>query len=132
MSMNFGPLNREGGERRLNVAVTRARKEMLLFTSFDPGMIDLSRTGANAIRDLKHYIEFAAKGPRALAEAHQGSVGVTESSPHRGRAEASDLALCRLGVGCWYPTVVDPPWHHRPRHARKLALARTDGPQGRW
>ena len=79
MSMNFGPLNREGGERRLNVAVTRARKEMILFTSFDPGMIDLSRTGSNAIRDLKHYIEFAAKGPRALAEAHQGSIGVTES-----------------------------------------------------
>ena len=79
MSMNFGPLNREGGERRLNVAITRARREMLLFTSFDPGMIDLSRTSSNAIRDLKHYIEFAAKGPKALAEAHQGSVGATES-----------------------------------------------------
>lgn len=93
MSMNFGPLNREGGERRLNVAVTRARKEMLLFTSFDPGMIDLSRTGANAIRDLKHYIEFAAKGPRALAEAHQGSVGVTES-PFE---DAVKMALERRG-----------------------------------
>ncbi|MHA7820041.1 MAG: DUF3320 domain-containing protein [Erythrobacter sp.] len=93
MSMNFGPLNREGGERRLNVAVTRARKEMVLFTSFDPGMIDLSRTGANAIRDLKHYIEFAAKGPRALAEAHQGSVGVTES-PFE---DAVKLALERRG-----------------------------------
>lgn len=93
MSMNFGPLNREGGERRLNVAVTRARREMLLFTSFDPGMIDLSRTGSNAIRDLKHYIEFAAKGPRALAEAHQGSVGVTES-PFE---DAVKLALERRG-----------------------------------
>ena len=79
MSMNFGPLNRDGGERRLNVAITRARRDMMLFTSFDAGMIDLSRTGANAIRDLKHYIEFAAKGPKALAEAHQGSVGGTES-----------------------------------------------------
>lgn len=93
MSMNFGPLNREGGERRLNVAVTRARREMLLFTSFDPGMIDLSRTGSNAIRDLKHYIEFAAKGPRALAEAHQGSVGATES-PFE---DAVKLALERRG-----------------------------------
>jgi len=93
MSMNFGPLNREGGERRLNVAVTRARKEMVLFTSFDPGMIDLSRTSSNAIRDLKHYIEFAAKGPRALAEAHQGSVGVTES-PFE---DAVKLALERRG-----------------------------------
>ena len=79
MSMNFGPLNREGGERRLNVAITRAREEMILFTSFDPGMIDLSRTSSNAVRDLKHYIEFAEKGPKALAGAHQGSVGATES-----------------------------------------------------
>ncbi len=77
MSMNFGPLNREGGERRLNVAITRAAETMILVTSFDPGMIDLSKTGSNAVRDLKHYLEFAAKGPRALAEAHQGSVGVT-------------------------------------------------------
>ena len=66
---------------------------MLLFTSFDPGMIDLSRTGSNAIRDLKHYIEFAAKGPKALAEAHQGSVGATES-PFE---DAVKLALERRG-----------------------------------
>ncbi|WP_265562478.1 DUF3320 domain-containing protein [Sphingomicrobium arenosum] len=79
MSMNFGPLNRDGGERRLNVAITRARQEMILFTSFDASMIDLSRTSATAIRDLKHFIEYADKGPRALAEAHQGSVGATES-----------------------------------------------------
>ena len=79
MSMNFGPLNRDGGWRRLNVAVTRARSAMLLFTSFDAGMIDLSRTSAQAVRDLKHYIEFAERGPRALAEAHLDSIGGTES-----------------------------------------------------
>lgn len=79
MSMNFGPLNKDGGWRRLNVAITRARKEMLLFTSFDAGMIDLSRTASQAVRDLKHYIEFAERGPRALAEAHSDSIGTTES-----------------------------------------------------
>ena len=93
MSMNFGPLNREGGERRLNVAITRAAETMVLVTSFDPGMIDLSKTGSNAVRDLKHYLEFAAKGPRALAEAHQGSVGATES-PFE---DAVKLALERRG-----------------------------------
>jgi superfamily I DNA and/or RNA helicase len=36
MSMAFGKLNRDGGWRRLNVAVTRARMEMKVFTSFDP------------------------------------------------------------------------------------------------
>ncbi len=79
MSMNFGPLNKEGGWRRLNVAVTRARREMLLFTSFDSSMVDLNRTSARAVRDLKHFIEFANRGPRALSEVVRGSVGGYDS-----------------------------------------------------
>jgi very-short-patch-repair endonuclease len=79
MSMNFGPLNKEGGWRRLNVAITRARREMLVFSSFDSSMVDLNRTNARAVRDLKHFIEFAQRGPRALAEAIQGSVGGYDS-----------------------------------------------------
>ena len=79
MSMNFGPLNRDGGWRRLNVAITRAREEMMVFTSFDPSMVDLNRTNARAVRDLKHFLEFADRGPQALAEAVNGSVGGYES-----------------------------------------------------
>ncbi|MBB5017183.1 very-short-patch-repair endonuclease [Chitinivorax tropicus] len=79
MSMNFGPLNREGGWRRLNVAITRARRELLVFTSFDPYMIDLHRTSARAVHDLKHFLEFAQRGPRALAEQVRGSVGSYDS-----------------------------------------------------
>lgn len=69
MSMNFGPLNREGGERRLNVAITRATTEVVVFASFDPSMIDLSRTKARAVADLKAYLDYASRGPRALVEA---------------------------------------------------------------
>jgi len=79
MSMSFGPLNREGGWRRLNVAVTRARQEMMVFTSFDSSMIDLNRTSARAVADLKHFIEFAQRGPMALAQAVRGSVGGYDS-----------------------------------------------------
>ncbi|MCX8494866.1 MAG: DUF3320 domain-containing protein [Akkermansiaceae bacterium] len=79
MSMNFGPLNRDGGERRLNVAITRSKHEMMVFTSFDPSLIDLNQTSARAVRDLKHFLEFAERGPRALAEAVQGSVGGYDS-----------------------------------------------------
>ena len=79
MSMSFGPLNRDGGWRRLNVAVTRARQEMMVFTSFDPSMIDLNRTNARAVRDLKHFLEFADRGPQALAEAVKGSMGGYDS-----------------------------------------------------
>lgn len=79
MSMNFGPLNRDGGWRRLNVAVTRARQEMMVFSSFDPSFIDLNRTSARAVADLKHFIEFAQRGPVALAQAIRGSVGSYDS-----------------------------------------------------
>jgi very-short-patch-repair endonuclease len=88
MSMNFGPLNRDGGWRRLNVAITRARAEMMLFTSFDSAMVDLNRTSARAVRDLKHFIEFAERGPRSLAEAVHGSVGGFDSPFEEAVADA--------------------------------------------
>lgn len=69
MSMNFGPLNRQGGERRLNVAITRATTEVVVFASFDASMIDLTRTPAAAVEDLKRYLDFAARGPVALGDA---------------------------------------------------------------
>ncbi len=68
-SMNFGPLNRDGGERRLNVAITRAKYALRVFGTFKPDEIDLSRTGAKGVEDLKHFLEFAEKGRNALAEA---------------------------------------------------------------
>ena len=79
MAMNFGPLNRQGGWRRLNVAITRARREVVVFASFPAHLIDLNRTSADAVRDLKHYLEFAERGPRALGEAVAGSLGGHES-----------------------------------------------------
>lgn len=79
VSMNFGPLNRDGGERRLNVAVTRARRELRVFSSLRGEQMDLSRTKAVGVRDLKHFLEFAERGPRALAEANFGSRGDFES-----------------------------------------------------
>ncbi|MEZ5648098.1 MAG: DUF4011 domain-containing protein [Alphaproteobacteria bacterium] len=69
VSMNFGPLNRAGGERRLNVAVTRARKALKIFTALHPDQLDLSRTHAQGVRDLKHFMDFASRGKSALLEA---------------------------------------------------------------
>jgi len=93
VSMNFGPLNRDGGERRLNVAVTRARHELRVFTSLKGEQMDLARTQASGVRDLKHFLEFAERGPRALAEATMGSRGDFES-PFE---EAVAAALSRKG-----------------------------------
>lgn len=79
VSMNFGPMNRDGGERRLNVAITRARHELRVFSSLKSEQFDLSRTQAAGVRDLKHFMEFAERGPRALAEATKGSMGGFDS-----------------------------------------------------
>ncbi|PCE23198.1 DNA helicase [Paraburkholderia acidicola] len=79
MPMNFGPMNQQGGERRLNVAITRARQELRVFGSFRPEQMDLSRTQALGVRDLKHFLEFADRGARALGEVVAGSVGDFES-----------------------------------------------------
>lgn len=79
ITMNFGPLNREGGERRLNVAMTRSRYEMLVFSTLSPDKIDLSRTQARGVADMKHFLEYAERGPSALGAATHGSVGDFES-----------------------------------------------------
>lgn len=79
VSMNFGPMNRDGGERRLNVAITRARHELRVFSSLKAEQFDLARTQAKGVRDLKHFLEFAEHGTRALAAATQGSLGGFES-----------------------------------------------------
>lgn len=62
VAMNFGPLNREGGWRRLNVAITRAREAMIIFSVLRPDQIDLHRTRARGIESLKAFLEFAGKG----------------------------------------------------------------------
>ncbi len=66
MSLNFGPLNRSGGERRLNVAVTRARCRVKLVSSIVPEEIDLTRTNSNGVRLLRQYMEIARDGLKAL------------------------------------------------------------------
>ena len=79
VTMNFGPLNRDGGERRLNVAISRSRSEMVVFSTLSPDRIQLSRTQALAVADLKHFLEYAERGPAALGGAVHGSQGDFES-----------------------------------------------------
>ena len=59
--MNFGPINREGGWRRLNVAVSRARHEMVVFSSLPADRIDLSKTSSEGVAALKAFLEYAGK-----------------------------------------------------------------------
>jgi superfamily I DNA and/or RNA helicase len=67
LSLNFGPLNREGGWRRLNVAVTRSRYQMLVFSTLKSEQINLSKTKSKGLIGLKAFIEYAEKGKFALS-----------------------------------------------------------------
>lgn len=59
MYMRFGPLGAVGGERRLNVAITRAKYNVKLVGSILPTDIDLSRTDSEGVRLLREYIYYA-------------------------------------------------------------------------
>ena len=67
VSMNFGPLNRVGGERRLNVAVSRARYEMIIYSTLRADQIDLNRTSSVGVAGLKRFLEYAEKGERIIS-----------------------------------------------------------------
>lgn len=67
ISMNFGPLNKEGGERRLNVAVTRAKEKVTVISSLQPEDIDLTNTSNIGVENFKKYLQYAKDGDRVLA-----------------------------------------------------------------
>ena len=97
MSMNFGPLNRDGGWRRLNVAVTRARYEMHVFATLQPDQIDLSRTSAEGVAGLKAFLQFAEKGHLSV---HHEDVQEILSKQHLSKSIIKKLQEKGLKVKC--------------------------------
>lgn len=79
LSMNFGPLNRDGGERRLNVAVTRAREKVVLVSSIKAGDIDLGATSSSGVLNFHKYLEYAERGISALVTDQPTTTGEPES-----------------------------------------------------
>ncbi len=70
-SLNFGPLNQDGGWRRLNVLITRARKRCVVYSNFKAAAIDASATGSRGVKSLKTFLEHAEAG---------GSGGLSDSA----------------------------------------------------
>jgi very-short-patch-repair endonuclease len=62
LTMSFGPLNGEGGERRLNVLITRAKQRCEVFTNLTADDLDLNRTRAKGVAALKTFLNFAQHG----------------------------------------------------------------------
>jgi hypothetical protein len=73
---NFGPLTTAGGERRLNVAITRAREKVVVFASLRAADLDPARCRSRGVQDLRGYLAYAESG--LLPEAADG-----ERSPRR-------------------------------------------------
>ena len=88
LTMNFGPINGRGGEKRLNVAITRARRELHVYSSIRAEQIDLDRTRAVGVRDLKAFLDYAERGSIALPARDEGSLGPAESPFEEAVADA--------------------------------------------
>lgn len=88
----FGPLLSEGGERRLNVAVTRARCRLTLVSSFSHLDMDPGRSKARGVELLRLYLEYAASQGR-----HLGDTGLTNIPLNPFEADVFD-ALSAQGI----------------------------------
>lgn len=92
--LNFGPLNKSGGERRLNVAVTRARRQVVVFCSFQPEELKVEGSNSQGLHDLHAYLTLARHGVGT-----SGSIASREfHAPDRHRDEVL-AALRARGIG---------------------------------
>ncbi|MDB6427302.1 DUF4011 domain-containing protein [Curtobacterium sp. 20TX0008] len=105
LPLNFGPLTSPGGERRLNVAVTRARRQVVLFSSFDPQDLRADETTSLGIKHLRAYLELAQRGARAalgvrddtiLTDRHRDEIA--SELVARGLAVQTDVGLSDFKV----------------------------------
>ena len=62
LAMRFGPLSQDGGERRLNVLISRAKKRCEVFSSIKATEIDLNRVKGRGVAALKTFLSFAEDG----------------------------------------------------------------------
>ena len=62
VKQNFGPINRANGHRRLNVLFTRAKKNMVIFTSLKPNDIRIAEHSSQGMRALKGFLSYASTG----------------------------------------------------------------------
>ncbi len=66
MYYRFGPINNAGGEKRLNVAVSRARYEMVVFASFEPERLANMKTASRGAQELYNFLRYAKDGASTL------------------------------------------------------------------
>lgn len=58
VAINFGWLNQDGGENRLNVAISRAKEKIFVVTSIEPEELLVDSTKNNGPKLFKQYLEY--------------------------------------------------------------------------
>ena len=76
LPMSFGPLNRTGGERRLNVLISRARKRCEVFTSLCADDLDFSKTSSAGVAALKTFLNYAQSGQNGPTHPNGAASGL--------------------------------------------------------
>ena len=128
-TMNFGPLNLTGGERRLNVAVTRAREQVVVFSSIHATQIDAGedgRTKAVGSSHLKAFLEYAERGGPAASAAPSDAARERFADVVSAFLEEKGYAVVR-DVGCSGQRI-DIAVRHPDDQTRYLAGIECDGP----
>lgn len=100
---SFGPINREGGERRLNVLITRARYKLEIFSAIRYGDFKDDKMKSEGVKLLKQYLEYAERGEVALLSDTKSEIDDEFDSPFE-KAVCMELRKAgytvRTQVGC--------------------------------
>ena len=102
VAMRFGPLSADGGERRLNVLITRAKKRCIVFSGLTADDIDLDRAAGRGVAALKTFLRFAAQqGEARRAEGEQAVAPLARVIADEIRATGKEAAA-RIGIAGLY------------------------------
>ena len=121
----FGPLAQEGGERRLNVAITRARSRIHVVSSFSHHDMEPGRSSARGVELLRQYLEFAASGGNELSASVANEPLNAFELDVKNRLEAKGIPLTpQYGVSGYR---IDFACAHPNQHGRMVLAIETDG-----
>ncbi len=112
LAMNFGPINRDGGERRLNVLISRAKFKCVVFSSIRSDEIDLGRSRGKGVRALKTFLQYAETGilGTARTDTGRGPDSPFEMAVQRALEDEGYQVYSQIGVAGFFIdlAVVDP------------------------